>query len=156
MCNRFLSLKILVISCPQHVTSKYRESVGRERETIGISCFSPHESPGQETDLNLSESLCPVFKTLLKTHDVHQSAFCWYFIFFSIFSFVFNTLIITLLQFLGLWHSILCFCCGLLHSFGFQDVVYVVVLSFLYALFCFWVSLVPVLFSHSGVLHAWV
>lgn len=75
--------------------------------------------------------------------------FHFFLIFCSIFSFVFNTLIITLLQFLGLWHSILCFCCGLLHSFGFQDVVYVVVLSFLYALFCFWVSLVPVLFSHS-------
>uniref|UniRef100_A0A3P9DML7 Immunoglobulin V-set domain-containing protein n=1 Tax=Maylandia zebra TaxID=106582 RepID=A0A3P9DML7_9CICH len=30
--------------CPQHVSSKYRESVGRERETIGISCFSESES----------------------------------------------------------------------------------------------------------------
>lgn len=61
--------KILLIGCPQHVSSKYRETehtVGGERETTvfpGISCFSPSESPRQETDLNLSESLCPVFKT---------------------------------------------------------------------------------------------
>lgn len=55
--------------------------------------------------------------------------FLYFFFHFIPSNFVFNTLIITLLQFLGLWHSVVCFCCGLLHSFGFRDVVYVVVVS---------------------------